>query len=304
MSATGAGYDQSVSTFSPNGRVFQVEYAYKAVEKASTSIGIRCVDGVVLGCEKQLASKMLTPGSNKRIAIVDYHAAIAQTGLAADARQLVNKARSEANEYQNFYGSPITGRVLSDRLALHVHTHTLYWYLRPFGCALLLGVYDEEVDGGPALYAIEPSGVGAKYHACAIGKLKQGASSELEKLDFSKVTCEQAVREIARIIYRLHDAVKEKEMELEFTWIRREGGQGQGQGQGQGGSRQARPVPREVVDEAVRLAKEAKQREEMEESDDEDEAEAGAGAGAAAPAAAAAPVTTEAAGGSTGAGSV
>ena len=292
MSATGAGYDQSVSTFSPNGRVFQVEYAYKAVEKASTSIGIRCIDGVVLGCEKQLTNKMLTPGSNKRIAAVDYHAAIAQSGLAADARQLVNKARSEANDYQNFYGSPITAKVLADRLALHIHTHTLYWYLRPFGCALLLAVYDEEVDGGPALYALEPSGVAQRYYAVAIGKLKQGASSELEKLDFSAVTCEQAVREIARIIYRLHDSGKEKEMELEFTWIRREGADK---------SRQARAVPREVVEEAVRLAKEAKQREEMEESDDEDENESGGGA-AAAPSTSA--PTTEAAGGSAGAGLV
>ena len=289
MSATGAGYDQSVSTFSPNGRVFQVEYAYKAVEKASTSIGIRCIDGVVLGCEKAVLNKMLTPGSNKRIAAVDYHAAIAQSGLAADARQLVNKARSEANDYQSFYGSPITAKVLADRLALHIHTHTLYWYLRPFGCALLLGVYDEEVDGGPALYALEPSGVGQKYYACAIGKIKQGASSELEKLDFTKVTCDEAVREIARIIYRLHDTVKEKELELEFTWIRREGADK---------TRQARAVPREVVDEAVRLAKEAKQREEMEESDDEDESDAAAPA--AASAAAAAPAT-DSAGGSTGA---
>ena len=292
MSATGAGYDQSVSTFSPNGRVFQVEYAYKAVEKASTSIGIRCIDGVVLGCEKQVQNKMLTPGSNKRIAAVDYHAAIAQSGLAADARQLVNKARSEANDYQNFYGSPITAKVLADRLALHIHTHTLYWYLRPFGCALLLGVYDEEVDGGPALYALEPSGVAQKYYACAIGKIKQGASSELEKLDFTKVTCDEAVREIARIIYRLHDTVKDKELELEFTWIRREGDDK---------SRQARAVPREVVEEAVKLAKAAKEREEMEESDDEDENESKVPA--AAPATVA-PASTDSAGGSTGAGVV
>ena len=186
--------------------------------------------------------------------------------------------------------------MLADRLALHIHTHTLYWYLRPFGCALLLGVYDEEVDGGPALYALEPSGVAQKYYAVAIGKIKQGASSELEKLDFTAVTCEQAVREIARIIYRLNDSAKEKELELEFTWIRREGADK---------SRQARAVPREVVEEAVRLAKEAKQREEMEESDDEEESEAGAGAGAGADAGAStgAPAT-EAAGGSTGAGVV
>ena len=252
-------YDQSVSTFSPNGRVFQVEYAYKAVEKSSTCIGIRCVDGVVLGVEKAVLNKMLVPGSNRRIAAVDYHAAIAMSGMAADARQLVNKARSECNEYQQFYGSPITAKVLADRLGGHIHTHTLYWYLRPFGCAILLAVFDEDVNGGPALYAMEPSGNTAKYFACAIGKMKQGASSELEKLPFTSITCREAVDEIARIIYKLHDTVKEKELELEFSWITKDT------------QRQVQSVPKDIAAAAVQKAKEAKQREEMEESDDEEE---------------------------------
>ena len=250
-----------MSTFSPNGRVFQVEYAYKAVEKSSTCIGVRCVDGVVLGCEKAVLNKMLVPGSNRRIAAVDYHAAIAMSGLAADARQLVNKARSECNEYQSFYGSPITGKVLAERLGGHIHTHTLYWYLRPFGCAILLGVFDEDESGGPSLYALEPSGSTMKYFACAIGKMKQGASSELEKLNFGTLTCREAVDEIARIIYKLHDTVKEKELELEFSWI------------SQATQRQVQSVPKDIADAAVSKAKEAKQREEMEESDDEEEKE-------------------------------
>jgi 20S proteasome subunit alpha 7 len=257
-------YDQSVSTFSPNGRVFQVEYAYKAVEKSSTCIGIRCIDGVVLGVEKQILNRMLVPGSNRRIAAVDYHAAIAMSGLAADARQLVNKARSESNEYQQFYGAQITGKVLAERLGGHIHTHTLYWYLRPFGCAILLAVYDDDTDGGPSLYALEPSGNTSKYFACAIGKMKQGASSELEKLDFSTVTCKAAVNDIARIIYKLHDTVKDKELELEFSWICNDS------------KRQVQTVPAALAQQAIQLAKEAKQREEMEESDDEDEKDASA----------------------------
>jgi len=94
MSATGAGYDQSVSTFSPNGRVFQVEYAAKAVEKTGTVIGIRCVDGVVLGVEKSVTTPLLTPNSNRRILSVDYHIGLAAAGLPADARALANKART------------------------------------------------------------------------------------------------------------------------------------------------------------------------------------------------------------------
>lgn len=135
---------------------------------------------------------MLVPTSNRRIHTLDLHAGLALSGYAADARQLVNKARSEAAEYRSFYGSEIPGKVLSDRLALvkqynrgdersrtknwclkshpfrliclffpfisgHVHTNTLYWHARPFGCSVIIASYDD--DQGPQLYSIEPSGV-------------------------------------------------------------------------------------------------------------------------------------------------
>lgn len=260
MSATGAGYDYSVSTFSPNGRVFQVEYAHKAVEKSGTAIGIRCVDGVVLGVEKSIVSKMLVEGSNRRIWTVDLHAGLAMSGLAADARQLANKARSEASEYKNFYGSAIPGNVLSDRLAAHVHSYTLYWHSRPYGCSVLLASFDNE--NGPQLHSMDPSGVVYRYFGCAIGKAKAAASSELEKLDFSTITCRQAVKEIAKMLYKLHDEVKDKELEVELSWVCDES------------KRLHVFIPADLKEEAVREAKEAKQREEMDESDDEDEAPA------------------------------
>jgi hypothetical protein len=84
----------------------------------STAMGIRCIDGVVLGVEKSMISKLLLDSSNKRIFTTDLHSGLALSGLAADARQLVNKARSEAAEYRNMYGSEIPGQVLADRVAL------------------------------------------------------------------------------------------------------------------------------------------------------------------------------------------
>jgi len=256
MSATGAGYDYSVSTFSPNGRVFQVEYAAKAVEKSGTAMGIRCIDGVVLVCEKSLASKMLVETSNRRIHTLDLHAGLALSGLAADARQLVNKSRSEAAEYRAFYGSEIPGKVLSDRIAGHVHTNTLYWYARPFGCSILMATYDE--GAGPQLYAIEPSGVCYRYFATAIGKHKQGSSSELEKIDFTKITCAEGVKALAKILFKLHDVVKDKELDLEMSWVCDES------------KRKHVLVPESIRLEAIRLAQEAKKKEEMD-SDDEEE---------------------------------
>jgi len=255
MSANGAGYDLSTTTFSPDGRVFQVEYAAKAVEKSGTVVGIRCKDGVVLGVEKVVTSKMLVRLSNRRIHTVDLHAGIALSGLAADARQLVNRARSEGRGYRNFYGSPIPGKVLASRLAGFIHVYTLYWYLRPFGCSLLLGSYDAT---GPELYMMEPSGVYYRYHATAIGKHMRPAKTELEKLDFQAITCRDAVNEIARIIYKVHDSVKEKDFELELSWVCDES------------ERKHVLVPEAIKQEAVRRAMESKKKEENDESDEEE----------------------------------
>jgi len=257
MSATGSGYDLSPTTFSPDGRVFQVEYAGKAVEKSGTAIGIKCRDGVVLGVEKVVISKMLVPSSNRRIQTVDLHAGLAMSGLAADARQLVNKGREESRSYKSFYGTPIPGSVLADRLAGHVHSHTLYWYLRPFGCAALIAAYDEEKHG--ELYMIEPSGISYRYFACAIGKNRQGCKTELEKLPFSTITCRQAVSEIARICYNLHDEVKDKGFDLEMTWVCAESK----------GKHVA--VPADLRDGAIRAAKEAKEKADKESDSDDDE---------------------------------
>lgn len=139
----------------------------------------------------------------------------------------------------------------------HIHTHTLYWHSRPFGCSVLIASYED--DSGPMLAAIEPSGVCYRYFGVAIGKYKQGSSSELEKLDFTKITCREAVKEIARILYKLHDEVKDKEMEVELSWVCDES------------KRLHVRVPEEVRAEAVKLALEAKRKEEMDDDDDDDD---------------------------------
>ncbi|XP_039012896.1 proteasome subunit alpha type-3-like [Hibiscus syriacus] len=149
MSSIGTGYDLSVTTFSPDGRVFQIEYAAKAVDKSGTVIGIKCKDGIVMGVEKLIASKMMLPCSNRRIHSVHRHSGMAVAGLAADGRQIVARAKSEATNYQSVYGEPIPVKELAERVASYVHLCTLYWWLRPFGCGKILGGYDRD---GPQLY--------------------------------------------------------------------------------------------------------------------------------------------------------
>lgn len=256
MSATGSGHDLSCTTFSPNGRVYQVEYAAKAVEKSGLTIGIRCKDGVVMGSQKPMTSKMLVKNVGRRIMTVDAHSGVATAGWQPDARQLANKAREEARSYREFYGHSIPGNVLAERIAGHVHMHTLYWYMRPFGASILISNYDKS---GPSLSMIDPSGEMHRYFGCAIGKNVQAANAELEKIKFTEITSKEAVKEIARIIYKCYDDIKEKAFELEMSWICEES------------DKKHVKVPFDIRDEAVTAAKAAKEAAEMESSDEEDE---------------------------------
>ena len=100
MASSGSGYDLSSSTFSPDGRIFQIEYAAKAVENAGTALGLKCRDGVVLAVEKPLQNKMLVAKTTgRRIHTVDEYAGVAITGFVSDGRQIVNRAREEASSY-------------------------------------------------------------------------------------------------------------------------------------------------------------------------------------------------------------
>jgi 20S proteasome subunit alpha 7 len=137
-----------------------------------TAVGVRVKDGVVLGFEKLIASKMLVEGTCKRLLTVDEHVGIAVSGLLADGRQLVNRARDEAASYREFYGEAIPGKVLAERLAGFVHAYTMYWSVRPFGSSVLVAAKDAD---GTSLWVIEPSGLTYNYLGAAVGKGKQAA---------------------------------------------------------------------------------------------------------------------------------
>ncbi|XP_046981681.1 proteasome subunit alpha type-3 [Schistocerca americana] len=217
MSSIGTGYDLSASQFSPDGRVFQVEYAQKAVDNSGTVIGLRGKDGVVFAVEKLVTSKLYEPGANQRIFNIDKHVGMAVAGLISDARQIVETARTEAANYRAQYGDGIPLRHLVDRVAGYMHAYTLYSAVRPFGCSVVLSSY-EPVDG-PAMFMIDPSGVSYGYYGCAVGKAKQAAKTEIEKLKLSSISIKDLVKDAAKIIYLVHDELKDKQFELELSWV-------------------------------------------------------------------------------------
>jgi 20S proteasome subunit alpha 7 len=244
-------YDLSTTTYSTDGRVFQVEYAAKAVDISGTVVALRCRDGIVFAVEKMVQSKMLVEGSNRRIQTVASHVGMACAGMQADARQLVNRARQECDGYKNNYGMDIPGNVLNERMAAYMHLFTVYWTVRPFGASALMGVRGRQ---GYELYLLEPSGTAYRYFATAIGKAKQAAKTELEKLNLEELSARDALFEVSKIIHQVHDEVKDKEFELELSWIcdETEGIH--------------RLVPKEMRDEISARAKAA-----IEEDDEEDE---------------------------------
>jgi len=243
MSAIGTGYDLSASQFSPDGRVFQVEYANKAVENSGTAIALRGSDGVVFAVEKLVTSKLYEPGANRRIFTVDRHVGIAVAGLIADARAVVEVATEEARNYRHQYRSAIPIKYLKDRVSMYVHAYTLYSALRPFGASLLVASYDPME--GPDMFCIEPSGLAYGYYGCSIGKAKQAAKTEIEKLKLKELPCRELIKEAAKIIYTVHDEIKDKAFELELSWV------------GSFSDGLHVPVPKEVFEEAEKFAKDS-----------------------------------------------
>jgi 20S proteasome subunit alpha 7 len=220
-----------------------VEYAQKAVENSGTCVALRGRDGVVLAVEKLVTSKLYEAGANKRLFTVDRHVGVAVAGLLADAKAIVEVAKDEARNYRSEYGAPVPLKYMKDRVALYMHAYTLYSALRPFGTSLLVASYDP-VDG-PELYCLDPSGLSYGYYGCAIGKAKQAAKTELEKLKLKDMDCKDLVKEAAKIIYQVHDEVKDKVFELELSWV----------GAFTDGKHQL--VPKSVLEEADRVGREA-----------------------------------------------
>ena len=199
-----------------------------------------------MATEKLITTKLLLnhkSSHNRRIQSVSGHVGLAQSGLLADGRHFVNRAREEAAQYQDIYRVPVPGMQLALRMSQYAHAYTLYSSVRPFGLASLMAVWDEYK--GPQLFLIESSGQYWEYQACAVGKGRQIAKTELEKLKLDEVTPREAVKHAARIIMMAHDESKDREYELELTWICEESG------------RKHRLVPDDLLVEAKQFARDS-----------------------------------------------
>ncbi len=172
----GLGYDRAITIFSPDGRLFQVEYAIEAVRRGTTAMGIRCKDGVVLAVEKRVLS-LQEPESVEKIFDIDTHVGAAIAGLTADARVLIDNARIQSQVNRLYYNESISIPMLTKKICDLKQLYTQHAGVRPFGVSLLVA----GVDDGPKLFMTDPSGAFWGYRAQAIGSGAQTVREELEK---------------------------------------------------------------------------------------------------------------------------
>lgn len=184
------GYDRTIVVFSPEGRLYQVEYAREAIKRGSTAVGVRAKDGVVLGAVKPV-SVLSVSDSYEKIYQIDDHVGMAASGMLSDARVLANQARMRCQVNRITYEEPMGIGMIARFLADRIHLSTLYAGMRPYGVGLLFGGVDES---GPQLMETDPSGTVIEWKAHVIGKGAPVVEKLLKQKYDDSMKLDQAVR--------------------------------------------------------------------------------------------------------------
>jgi len=205
--------DTDVTTWSPQGKLHQVEYAMDSVKQGSCSLGLRSEDFVVLAALKRSSGDLAS--YQKKLFKIDDHLGIGIAGLIADARSLATYMRTECLNHKFQYNSPVvSGRLASDVADKHQARTQASWK-RPYGVGLLVAGYDRD---GPHLYQTCPSGNLYEYHAMAIGARAQAAKTYLEKhlASFAQADLETL---IMHALKALQGPANDKEVDIQNSAI-------------------------------------------------------------------------------------
>ncbi|WP_428326879.1 archaeal proteasome endopeptidase complex subunit alpha [Nitrosopumilus sp.] len=171
------GYDRAITVFSPDGRLYQVEYAIETVRRGTIAVGVKCKDGVVIAVEER-PRKLQISNTAQKIFQIDDHVGVAAAGYIPDARSQVDNARFFSQSNKMIYDEPVEVETIAKHLADQSQQYTQYAGVRPFGVALILGGV---VGGKPQLYLTDPSGTYISYDAIAIGSGSDQVTDFLEK---------------------------------------------------------------------------------------------------------------------------
>jgi proteasome alpha subunit len=201
-------YDRGTSLFSPDGRIYQVEYAREAVKRGAPAVGVRAADGVVLAAQTRTSSSLMETESVEKLHKLDDHIGAASAGHVADARQLVDDARLECQTNRLRYGEPIGLETLTKALTDDIQESTQFGGTRPYGASLLIGGV---VDGEPGLFATDPSGTPQEWKAVAIGGSRGEIQEFLEERWTSDLSVDDAVTLALEALFAGVDSLADEE---------------------------------------------------------------------------------------------
>jgi len=197
MFAPSAGYDRAITIFSPDGRLYQVEYALETVRRGNLAVGIGTREGVVLAVEEK-QKKLQSTDSVVKMFQIDDHVGAVGAGYIPDARIQVDSARVLAQSNRLIYDEPVDVEAIAKRIADMNQQYTQYAGVRPFGVSLIIAGVD---DAGPVVYLADPTGTYSGFHAIAIGQGSDQVNDYLEKNYSSDLSLDDAVTLAIECIY-------------------------------------------------------------------------------------------------------
>ena len=211
-------YDSRTTIFSPEGRLYQVEYAQEAISNAGTAIGILTTEGVVLACEKKFTSKLLdNDGLAEKLYNINDQMMCAVAGMTSDASILVNNARVYGQNYLKTYNEPIPCEILIKRICDVKQGYTQHGGLRPFGVSFLYAGYDDRYKF--QLFTSNPSGNYSGCKATSIGANNSAAQTLLKKDYKDDLTLKQGCELAIKILSKTIDASNLNADKLEFATV-------------------------------------------------------------------------------------
>jgi proteasome alpha subunit len=213
------GYDRAITVFSPDGRLYQVEYAIETVRRGTIAVGVKCKDGIVIAVEEK-PRKLQISETAQKIFQIDDHVGVAAAGYIPDARSQVDNARFFSQSNKMIYDEPVEVETIAKHLADQCQQFTQYAGVRPFGVALILGGI---VNKTPQLYLTDPSGTYISYDAVAIGASSDQVTDFLEKTYKNDLSLDDASVLAAAGIY-LSSEDKEGTSHIRMAHIKTETG--------------------------------------------------------------------------------